>query len=202
VDARTKILDVGCGHGDFMAPIYRKTELTWGIDPDESALARNEIIRNTVPGRAEDMPFADDAFDLVVSAWTFEHLEDPPKALQEVHRVLKPGGKLVFLTPNLRNYNVWIIRLVPERFHDFFTRKLYGRGEHDTFRKFYRVNFVPQIDETFRRTGFKKINLMLNGDPSYISFNEPLFRLACLLERVLDKWFESAKVHLIGIYEK
>jgi len=202
VDRNSKILDVGCGHGNFMKSVYQKTEFTYGIDPDKRVLDRNQIIKNKVCGDAYSLPFPDDFFDLVVSAFVIEHLENPTKAFKEFYRVLKPNGKVVFLTPNTWNYNVWIIRLIPEKFHDFFTRKLYARQEHDTFSKFYRINTIKKINEVLKPLGFKKVSLILNGDPSYISFNKFLFKIACFFEDVLDKWFKFAKVHLIGIYEK
>ncbi|KKP37883.1 hypothetical protein A2483_04950 [Candidatus Peregrinibacteria bacterium RIFOXYC2_FULL_33_13] len=198
----SKILDIGCGHNEYMKNVYAKTNETYGIDPDQRALDKNSFIKNKFPGKAEKLPFQDNFFDLVVSAWTLEHIEDPEKVFKEIYRVLKPSGKVMFLTPNSWNYNVWIIRLIPERFHDFFTKRLYNRQENDTFSKFYRINSVRTINRTLSNIGFKKRDLILNGDPSYISFNEILFRFACFLEFLMDKFFKKSKVHLIGVYEK
>lgn len=202
-NADTRILDVGCGHGDFLKPVYDKTSHTYGLDPDKEALGKNKLIKNKVVGTVEEIPFESNFFDLVVSAWVLEHLTDPQRAFEEIFRVLKPGGKVIFLTPNVWNYNVWIIRLIPDQFHDFFTRKLYGRQEHDTYPKQYNFNSAQKIAKTLQPIGFKKSQLILNGDPSYISFNRPLFALGRLLEKILDfKPFNFAKVHLIGVYEK
>lgn len=61
------------------------------------------IFRNTdVVGDAHHLPFADEAFDAVISFNTFEHLHDPKQAAGEIHRVLKPGGKLVLYTAFLQ----------------------------------------------------------------------------------------------------
>jgi SAM-dependent methyltransferase len=202
-NSETKILDVGCGHGDFLKPVYDKTIYSYGIDPDKEALDKNVFIKNKTVGTIEKLPFESNFFDLVVSAWVLEHLPDPEKAFQEIFRVLKPGGKVIFLTPNVWNYNVWIIRLIPEKFHDFFTKKLYNRQEHDTYPKQYRINSVKKIAKILNQIGFKKSQLILNGDPSYISFNTLFFKFACFLEKILDlKRLRFMKVHLIGIYEK
>ena len=202
MDEQTTILDVGCGHGDFLEHICRRTPATYGIDPDQRSLKRNVVIQNLVCGKAEQMPFLDGMFDLVVSAWTVEHLDDPVSAFSEILRVLKPGGHLVFLTPNAWNYNVWIIRLVPERLHHFFTRRLYGRGDGDTFPTRYRMNSPRAVRKVTGNVGFHEVRLIQNGDPSYISFNPALFRLASLIESALDRWFPTGKVHLIGVYRK
>ncbi|MHC5542990.1 methyltransferase domain-containing protein [Singulisphaera rosea] len=61
------------------------------------------IFRNTdIVGDAHHLPFADDAFDSVVSFNTFEHLADPDRAAAEIYRVLKPGGKLIVHTAFLQ----------------------------------------------------------------------------------------------------
>ncbi len=199
----TCILDIGCGHGDFLGSVYARTPHTYGIDPDEQALKKNSIIRNTVLGAADALPFPANFFDLVVSAWVLEHLDNPERVFQEIYRTLKPGGKVIFLTPNSWNYIVWIIRLIPHCFHDFLTRKLYHRQEGDTYLVRYKINSLRTIDRTLLPLGFKKSQVILNGDPSYISFNKLLFTFACSLENLLDKSFlHIAKVHIIGVYQK
>ncbi len=177
---------------------YRRLKVHW---QESLHIYRNLIDR--MVGTAESLPFENNFFDLVVLAWVLEHLEHPEKAFQEIYRALKPGGKVIFLTPNSWNYNVWIIRLIPHRFHDFFTRKLYQRQEYDTYRVRYKINSIRKIDRTLLPLGFKKSQVVLNGDPSYISFNRPLFKLACALESLLEKKFlQWAKVHIIGVYQK
>lgn len=203
VTASTKILDVGCGHGDFLRSVSAKTNHTYGIDPDKRALDRNTVIKNKYVGLAEELPFKDNFFDLVVSAWVFEHLENPRKAFQEIFRVLKPDGKLIFLTPNSWNHVIWINRLIPHALHDFLTQRLYGRQESDTYPVRYKVNSVKRINKLLLQTGFKKSKLVLNGDPTYLSFNDLSFKLSCLIERILDREkFKSFRVHIIGVYQK
>lgn len=61
------------------------------------------IFRHTdVVGDAHHLPFADGAFDAVVTFNTFEHLHDPRRAAAEVHRVLRPGGRLLLQTAFLQ----------------------------------------------------------------------------------------------------
>ncbi|MGI5825807.1 MAG: class I SAM-dependent methyltransferase [Patescibacteria group bacterium] len=203
VDSKTRILDIGCGHGDFMQDIYRKTSEVYGLDPDSRAIEKNQIIKKKTVGNAESLPYKENFFDMVVLAWVLEHLNAPERVFAEICRVLKPGGRVVFLTPNDNNYNVWLSRLIADAFHDFLTRRLYGRQEHDTYKAVYRVNTPKQIDKILQANGFEKEQLILNGDPSYISFNKILFKLSCFIEKLLNiKAFSFAKVHLIGVYRK
>ncbi|MDX9970360.1 MAG: class I SAM-dependent methyltransferase [Candidatus Gracilibacteria bacterium] len=203
VNTNTKILDIGCGHGDFMKEVYDKTNFSFGIDPDASALEKNSFIKNKFVASAEKLPFQDNTFDIVVSAWVLEHIQNPRESFSEIFRVLKPGGKVIFLTPNVWNYNVWIIRAIPERFHEFFTKRLYNRKDHDTYPKSYKINSEKSLMKTLTPIGFQKSEIIFNGDPSYISFNEPLFKFASLIETLLDKKpLRFMKVHLIGVFEK
>lgn len=199
----TRVVDIGCGHADFLESVYALTPFVYGVDPDPLALARNRTVRHPVVGSAENLPLEAGSFDLATMAWVVEHLEHPERAAQEIHRVLRPGGRLVFLTPNAWNYNAWLVRAVPNRFHHLFTRPLYGRQDRDTYPVRYRMNTPRRVEQVLRDAGFRQVRLVLNGDPSYISFNQPLFRTASLLERWLDRpRLRFAKVHLIGLYER
>ena len=199
----TRLLDVGCGRGEFLKNIYRKTAYAYGIDPDEAAIKENNYIQNKFVGTVEKLPFDSNFFDLVVMCWVLEHLENPALAFKEIHRVLKPGGQIIFLTPNTWNYNVWIIRVIPNKFHHFLTQKLYKRQEGDTYPVRYRANCVKTISKTLENACFLKKEIMLNGDPSYISFNRITFAIARVIEKILDfKPLNTYKVHIIGKFEK
>ncbi len=199
----SRILDLGCGSADFLRAAYARAQEVYGIDPDRRALHRNAVIGAKIAGTGDDLPFADNAFDMIALAWVIEHLERPAAVVRELYRVLKPGGLLVFLTPNMWNYNVWMIRMVPNCLHHLFTQALYGRRERETYAVRYRLNSVPRIEAVLRSIGFRRQQLILNGDPSYISFNDPLFRLACSLERLLERDpLRLARVHVIGCYCK
>ncbi|MDO8648255.1 MAG: methyltransferase domain-containing protein [Candidatus Peregrinibacteria bacterium] len=203
VTPQTALLDIGCGHTEFLREVFERTPHTYGLDPDARALEHNTVLRNLVCGSAEAIPFPDAMFDLVTLAWVLEHLEDPQRVFAEIHRVLKPGGRVIFLTPNTWNYNVWIIRAIPNAFHDFLTTRLYGRQEHDTFPTRYRVNSIRTIEKLLTPIGLVREELHLNGDPTYVSFGKPLFHLACGVEKLLDrKPLQRARVHLIGVYRK
>ena len=79
------VLDVGCGDG-----ITTKKAGAIGMDLD----------RGDVKGSVYDLPFKSGTFGTVLLLEVIEHLERPWKALKEIHRVLKPGGRIVVLFPN------------------------------------------------------------------------------------------------------
>lgn len=203
VNCKSKILDLGCGHSTLLAEIYKITPYSYGIDPDPESLKKNTMVKMIKNAYAHEIPFESNFFDLVVSTWTLEHIEKARESLAEIYRVLKPGGKFIFLTPNKWNYVVILIRLIPNKLHDFFTKKLYGRGEGDTFPVRYKLNSKRQLIQLATELGFSQKQIIFNGDPSYISFNSILFKLSLLIEKLLKlKALQQYQVHLIGILTK
>lgn len=203
-DENTELLDIGCGHADYFADIYANNKNVFGLDPDQEALDKNKIIlrENKKTGTAENIPFPDSSFDLVICAFVLEHVQNAEKAASEIARVLKPDGQFIFLTPNKKNYVVWLNRIIPNLLHSFFTKKLYGRQENDTYPVTYRCNSHAAIKKIMNKHGLIQAKLLFNEDPSYISFNRLFFCISCFIEKLINIFFPACKVHLIGIYRK
>jgi 2-polyprenyl-3-methyl-5-hydroxy-6-metoxy-1,4-benzoquinol methylase len=97
-----KLLDAGCGTGWFSKIAVDRGAHVTSMDLGENLLTQVKMKCNSIRviGSILEMPFEDDSFDLVVSSEVIEHTPEPFKALEELHRVLKPGGVLVISTPN------------------------------------------------------------------------------------------------------
>jgi len=89
-----KILDLGSGTGAAFN-LLNEFEVT-AIDPDENMLKLNDF-KNKLVGKAESLPFKDNTFDSVVCTFVWRNLDDTQKALSEIRRVLKAGGKFILL---------------------------------------------------------------------------------------------------------
>tara|TARA_B100001109_G_scaffold242135_1_gene226825 strand:+ start:33 stop:656 length:624 start_codon:yes stop_codon:yes gene_type:complete len=89
-----KVLDLGSGTGAALRQLHNY-EVT-AVDPDEKMLQLNKF-ENKIIGNAEDLPFPDNSFNSVYCAFVWRNLNNPELGLQEVHRVLKPGGKFILL---------------------------------------------------------------------------------------------------------
>lgn len=105
-----KVLEVGCGQGDFTFFLHDKGADITGSDFSgfavEKAIERNKVRKSAadfVVADAHSLPFENNVFDLVFSCECLEHVHDPQKALNELYRVLKPGGKVILTTENYSN---------------------------------------------------------------------------------------------------
>jgi SAM-dependent methyltransferase len=96
-----RLLEIGCGNGQSL---QRLRELGWDVegvevDPVAVELARSKGIRVS-HGKLADAGFPDEHFDAVLMHHVIEHVHDPEPFLRECRRIIKPGGKLVMVTPN------------------------------------------------------------------------------------------------------
>ncbi len=115
---RGRYLDVGCGTGNYTHYIEQAGYDITGIDPSDTMLV---VARQKYPecafitGYAEDLPFEDSSLDGAIAIFTFHHWSDKQQGLNELHRVLRPGGTAVFLSftaEQMQGY--WLTHYFPE----------------------------------------------------------------------------------------
>lgn len=94
--AGRKVLDLCCGQGNVSEALVARGCKVTGADfsPAMLEMARRRVSGATlIPADAQDLPFADAEFDIVVSSFGICHVPDQPRALAEARRVLRPGGR-------------------------------------------------------------------------------------------------------------
>lgn len=105
VSARaTTVLDIACGAGAMTRELEREGRLVVGVDISaaELALAQQRGQGAWVRGDALRLPFADESIDAVVSSMGMVVIHPTARLLEEVARVLRPGGMLAFIAPSVR----------------------------------------------------------------------------------------------------
>lgn len=98
-----RLLEVGSGMGHLVAELEDSFE-TYGVDINHWAVNQSKkVVRKTQlqTASAQELPFPDSAFNVVIIKHIVEHLPDPQKAIREIGRVTEPGGTLILATPNL-----------------------------------------------------------------------------------------------------
>ena len=102
------VLDIGCGNGHF-ACVALRTPLLSGCDRDVSQVKRAlslKVYRQAVAGDICSLPYRDRSFATIICNCALEHIADLEQALQEVFRLLTPGGTFVFTVPT-EKFNEW-----------------------------------------------------------------------------------------------
>lgn len=138
-----RVADIGCGDGMCTELALQACARTpgadvaiVGLDWSKAALKAAKD-RGVTAARAslegEGLPLPDESMDVVVMSELIEHLVDPDAALEEVLRILKPGGTLLLSTPNLAAwYNRVLLAIgVQPLFSEVSLRGIYGRPGSD-----------------------------------------------------------------------
>lgn len=121
-----KLLDIGCGVGDFLHVAENKGWQCTGVEPSEEA---REIARQRIKGDllySEDLEqLPDQSFDLITMWHVLEHVDDLKWQVAQLQRLIKPNGRIVIAVPNYRSYDgrfynaYWAAYDVPRHLNHF-----------------------------------------------------------------------------------
>jgi 2-polyprenyl-6-hydroxyphenyl methylase/3-demethylubiquinone-9 3-methyltransferase len=153
-----RVLEVACGRGGFVKLLTLKGGVMFGADFSSTALgiARRKTLEDCGEGiharftqaDAQQLPYAKESFDIVISCETIEHVLDPLSAVMEMARVCRTGGLLYLTTPNY--FNAMGLYYVYTRIR-----------KRDVIPKFdqplNRIFLFPEVRSLVRRCGWKII---------------------------------------------
>lgn len=204
VSPETRVLDAGAGAGDlFPYDLKGRVKEIIGVDLDPRVKTNPQLDRG-IEADLTAIPIEDNYFDVVFSRYVLEHVGAPEAFLHEMNRILKPGGRILFLTPNKWHYVSLASRLTPQAFHNWYNKRR-GRQAEDTFPTVYRLNSVSSIRKHFRRAGFRELRLLLRECcPNYLTFSAPVFALGVAYERIVNSshLLAGLRVNILGCFEK
>lgn len=159
-----RLLDLGCGDGEFAYRISKRGWTVEGLDFDAGAarLAEQRHGLKVNICSLEEMAYPDDSFDAVTMNHVIEHLVDPLAMLGNVHRILKPGGSLIVVTPNAGSLGL----------------RLFGRNWQalDPPRHIHILSLYA-LDTTVRAAGFESVQAYSTASRAWSTFAASL-RLA------------------------
>ena len=175
-------LDLGCGRQIvpyWAAPRAEQQSLVGrarhfaGADLDPS-MQEHPHLHSRVYARGEQLPFRDGSFDLVTCNMVVEHLEHPDSTFSELRRVIVPGGRVIFHTPNLRYPYVAIASHVGDGLKKSVVRVLEKRNESDVFPTHYQANTVENVEALARRVEMEIERLEVGGSVGSLNELGPL----------------------------
>jgi len=184
-----RILHAGCGWDkkDVSRPYIDRCKVVGvDLDPRVASMFHSEFHL----GSLTSMPFESGTFDLIFCEYVVEHLEDPKGAFREMRRVLKPGGRLLLLTPNLYSYKVLAAACTPHQFHLWMGRIRYGGGhEADMYPTLYRCNTAAGFRRLARETGLEvvAVEFVTNG-PTWFAKFPVVFEIFDAFHRAVENW--------------
>jgi SAM-dependent methyltransferase len=197
------VLDAGAGTGEAFRYDYKHwVRHVAGVDLEEGVL-ENPNLDEAHVADLSNLPFGDASFDLVLSRSVFEHFDDPVPVLKELRRVLRPGGHLVFRTPNRFHYFAIAASLTPHRFHQWFNEKR-GFAADDTFPTRYRANDRFKLRKLAQATGYEVRELELfEIKPAYLFFHPIAYRAGIAYERLVHRFdaLKDLRSVIIGVFE-
>lgn len=180
------ILDAGCG---ATAPVLTKfvgrCRKTIGVDlvPFQASQCQGvHLLQNDLA----NIDLESSSVDLVISRSVFEHIPDVESVYKELSRVLKPGGKLIILVPNLWDYISIASYLIPNSLHKLIVEKASGRPGEDVFATYYKSNTKRSIARLAQRTGFAVSSFDYLGQYPYMcEFNPLVFRMGIYYDKLV-----------------
>jgi SAM-dependent methyltransferase len=178
------VLDAGCG---YTAPTLNELRGKGAklIGVDVVPLEPNPEL-TLIECDLAQIPLPSTSVDLIYSRSVMEHVTDPTAVYAETARLLRPGGRWIFLTANRWDYVSLIARMTPNRLHGAVVRAFEGRDEVDVFPTAYRTNDRRQITRCAKAAGFAVEHFeYLSQYPSmFMKWGGP-FLLATLYEKLL-----------------
>ena len=199
-----RVLDAGCGRYLRFGYEFSGSAQVVGIDLDSTLETTNRRPPYGVRGDLSLLPFASDGFDIIISRSVIEHLECPQKVFQEFARVLRPGGKVILLTPNKYDYVSLIAAMTSYRIHRALVSRIFQVSEDDVFPTLYRANTISAMRSALASAGLEENKIrMINHYPAYLMFSPVLFRLGVLYERLTSlEALQSLRGSILCIFEK
>lgn len=201
------VLDIGCAQGDFLLYLkekYKKIEM-YGCDLFSDSVKSKDInFKNTTLTEAG---YKDSQFDLITAWAVFEHLHDPDSYFREVKRILKPGGKFIFLVTNSESLygKMAYIEDIPRHLYHFSKKTIHQYA----LKHGLKVNNIVFDDRLFDGRGngtFKYLLENLTGmnwkkrkSGQYNRFQMYAWKYGTMIDKIVFKYHWEEKLGVSGI---
>jgi SAM-dependent methyltransferase len=205
VTPQTHWLDVGGGaslfphNSNLAAKLAGVCALLVGVDPSPN-IQLNPFVFERAQCLIEDFR-TEHRFDLITLRMVAEHITDPHTAVHALQRLLRPGGRIVVYTVNIRTPIALLARLVPFRLHHPIKKLFWGGEDKDTFPVAYKMNTRKQLTQLFEQAGLHEELFLYLDDCSAFGLFRTLSWLELLAWRSC-RWLGMSYPEncLLGVY--
>ena len=210
VNGESRWLDLGSGHQllpewreEEEKHLIRKCRSIVGIGRDLSSLRAHKHIDMKVGGDITRLPFREACFTLVIANMVVEHLDHPAAQFREINRILRPGGLLIFHTPNALGCFSLLRRMIPENINQYLVRLPDGRASAGVFKVYYRANTRRVISRLAESLGFEVVRIQMVVSDAVFELVPPLALCELLWIRALmTDALKPVRTNIISVLRK
>lgn len=159
-----KALDIGCGVGDFLHTMEQHGWDCTGVEPSEDAkVIAKKRIKGQLLSSEEQENLPDSSFDIITMWHVLEHVDDIRWQIQQLHRLCKPGGRIIIALPNYKSYDgqyykaEWAAYDVPRHLNHFNKETLIkileesGLRHVKTEKLMWDAYYISYMSEKYRK---------------------------------------------------
>jgi len=199
-----KILDLGCGRGDFLLECYKEELNVVGIDINleyikisEEKLRKNGFKPNIIHGKGENLPFENNYFDFINCVEVLEHTKNPKSILEECYRVLKNDAKIFLTTHNKTSIKdshfpgIYFTKWLPRGLAKKMIKLIGSKNDASVIDQLYYFNY-SEFKKMVKKIGFKISDLRLAqiNNPELI-YNNEIKNILLFLKKNRLKFFSD-----------
>lgn len=199
------ILDAGCGHETNIPDCNGVKVKKIGIDMVLEDVRNNKAIDFGLVSNINSIPLKNESVDIIMCNMVFEHLKEPEKTFEELSRILKKNGHLVFMTPCIYNIVTFANSIIPNQFHRKIGNLLTGADESDIFPTFYKANSIGKLRRMLYKNNFVEKDLIMYQPPPYaFVFSTTICKLMIQYYHLINRydWLKFLRGVIIARYQK
>lgn len=197
------VLDFGAGRGAWNEDstcLYRKSlrnlqgkvKKIIGCDIDEAIYDNSTVDETIMVKVGETLPFENNSLDLIISDFTFEHIENDREVAEEFTRILKVGGWVCARTPNKFYYISILTQFIKNNWHRKLLKFIQPlRKDIDVFPTKFKMNSIKKINQLFPANQYENYTYFFEPEPAYFFGNKFIFSVMKILNSFLPSYLKA-----------
>jgi SAM-dependent methyltransferase len=201
-----RILEIGAGPSNPTSQFLATLGWLEGLDVS-TEVRDNDALEHAHVFDGESFPLPDEQFEWCVSNYVLEHVTNPERHFSEIRRVLIPGGRYIFRTPNLFHYVALASRLLPHAAHKAIANRVRAleSDAHEPWPTVYKANTQRALTRHASKSRLTLESIaLIEPDPSYGRASAYLFYPMMGYERLVNATglLSAFRANILGVLRK